>query len=724
MRRGGSWYNTVSPFAAAPDGRGMNGTEENGMGMMKSRRGRVLCLFAVFLVCCFPAPSSASPESYIEEVLLGQLGAGHLPVIRLSVDPEEGARVNESEDHSYRARGGSLRILVPDGYTGDSGERAPEDTGDLEIDYIRGRGHGTWAADKKPYRIKLKDGADLLGMGKNKHWVLLANRYDPSLLRNRLISFLGAEFGLPFTPECLPVDLVVNGEYYGSYLLCEQVRIGKNRVAVDELTENDVTFPEITGGYLLFLNPLWDEPAENVFVTDRLVRFGVDSPGFTSEDAGQPAQRDYIAGFVQDTENAVFSPDFMNGGRPYSEYMDIGSAARYWWIQEYSVNFDGMRTSSTYLYKERGGRLRWGPLWDFDLALGAGDGGTEGFEHCGMPWLDHLRAFDEEYGRTLTECWGELDALLGLVLEEGGVLDTFASEIRASWEADSFRWGRPEGGAAGFDETVGDLRRWMSARRKWISENIARELTHVYDTVTLMSDGREIGAVSVPRGKWPDPVPMGPVRDGLVFIGWERDDRTPYEAGDMIDGDTRLHAVYIPEEDAVKAEKIFFPEYHVYLDIRQKRDSCVYVLVPENAEERTVAWTSSDPETAEVDEYGGLLLKKTGEVKITGTLRNGNENSFVLHIYDSLVTPLCEPERIEVSTPALTLSPGEYGQVIAQILPEPNGAVPAFSSDDPSVAEIDYYGVVRAISPGTATLRVYAAGNETVPEAEVTVTVK
>ena len=696
------------------------------MRMIKALGGWFLCLFAWVLVCCFPVFSSASPEGYIEEVLLGQLDAGHLPVVWVSVDPEEFARVNESEDHSYRAGTGSIRILVPDGYTGDYGECALEDTQELALDYIRGRGHGTWAADKKPYRIKLKDSADLMGMGKNKHWVLLANRYDPSLLRNRLISFLGAGFGLPFTPKCLPVDLVVNGEYYGSYLLCEQVRIGKNRVAIDELTENDLTLPEVTGGYLLFLNPLWDEPLENVFITDRLVRFGIDSPGFTSEDAGQPAQKEYIAGFVQDTENAVFSPDFMNDGRPYSEYMDIWSAARYWWIQEYSVNHDGMRTSSTYLYKERGGRLFWGPLWDFDLALGAGDGGTEGFEHCGMVWLDHLRAFDKEYGRTLTECWGELDALIGRVLEKDGVLDTFASEIRASWEADSFRWGSSDGdgASAGFDEAVGDLRRWMSERREWIRENIGNELTHVYNMVTLLSDGQAVGAVSVPRGKWLDPIPNGPVRDGLVFVGWERDDHTPYEAGDTIDGDTRLHAVYIPEEEAVKAEGIFFPEYHVYLDIHHKKDSCVYVLVPENAIERTVTWTSSDPETAEVDACGGLWLKKTGEVKITGTLRSGAANSFVLHIYDSLLTPVREAERIEVSTPALVMSPGEYGQVIAQILPGPNGAILSFSSDDPSVATVDYYGVVRAVSPGTTTLRVYAAGDETVPCGEVSVTVK
>ena len=690
--------------------------------MTKTFVRSALCLFAAVLACCFPASSGASPESYIEEVLQGDLGAGHLPVVRLNIDPEEFARVNESEDHSYRAESGSVRILFPDGYTADHSE----DTGEMELDYIRGRGHGTWAADKKPYRIKLKDSADLNGMGKNKHWVLLANRYDPSLLRNCLVSFIGDEFGLPFTPECLPVDLVVNGEYYGSYLLCEQVRIGKNRVNIDELTEKDVTPPEITGGYLMYLNPLWDEPLENVFITDRLVRFGIDSPGFTPEDAGQPAQKEYITGFLQDTENAVFSVGLTDGGRPYSEYMDIDSAARYWWVQEYSVNFDGMRTSSTYLYKERNGRLFWGPLWDFDLALGAGDGGTEGFEHCGMPWLDHMRAFDEGYRRTLAERWAELDGIIGRVLAEGGALDTFALEIRASWEADSLRWGPSDGdGAApGFDETVRELRNWMSARRNWISENIGKELTHVYDTVKLLSDGQAIGTVSVPRGRWLDPIPAGPVRDGLVFAGWERDDHTPYEAGDTIDGDTRLNAVYIPEEEAVKAEGIYFPEYRVYLDIHRKKDSCVYTLVPENALERTVTWTSSDPETAEVDEYGGLWLRKTGEVKITGTLRSGKENSFVLRIYDSLMTPECEAERIEILTPVLRLSPGEYGQAVAEILPRPNGASLSFSSDDPSVAEVDYFGVVRAVSPGTVTLHVTEAGDETVPGGEVTVIVQ
>ena len=86
-------------------------------------------------------------------------------------------------------------------------------------------------------------------------------------------------------------------------------------------------------------------------------------------------------------------------------------------------------------------------------------------------------------------------------------------------------------------------------------------------------------------------------------------------------------------------------------------------------------------------------------------------------------TVMPEAERIEVSTPVIRLSPGEYGQAVDQILPKPNRAALIFSSEDPSVAEVDYYGVVRAVSPGTVTLHI-KADDETVPAVEVTVIVK
>ena len=69
----------------------------------------------------------------------------------------------------------------------------------------------------------------------------------------------------------------------------------------------DTQEPKLTGGYLLFLTPKWDEPLENVFITDRLVRFGIDSPEFTEGETGQPEQKAYITDYIQKTENAIFT---------------------------------------------------------------------------------------------------------------------------------------------------------------------------------------------------------------------------------------------------------------------------------------------------------------------------------------------------------------------------------------------------------------------------------
>ena len=689
-----------------------------------------IILYLILLIPAFCISMLSFPLSAAEaDEALSVLPEHHkIPAVYLTIDPAEFDKVNESEDHSYRARTGSMMIRVPDGYTGDYSPEELEDTQELELEYIRGRGHGTWSADKKPYRIKLKEKADLLGMGSNQHWVLLANRYDPSLLRNRLISYIGTELGLAFTPKCLPVDLVVNGEYYGSYLLSEQVRIGKKRVDIDELTEEDISDPERTGGYLLFMNPLWDEPLENVYITDRMVRFGCDSPRFTEGEAGQDEQKAYITGYIQNTEDAVFDPDFCDeDGTSYSDYMDITAAVRYWWIQEYSNNYDGMKTTSTYLYKERGGKLYWGPLWDFDLALGGGNDNIDGFCNCPMLWLDHLRAFEPGYQQALEASWKGLDLILDRVLEKDGILDRFAAQIRASWEADQERWSRTGGSdipSYDLDKNVEELRAWMLARRDWINDHIDQELFHVYNMVTLKSDDQVLDVIPVPLGRWLDPIPNGPVKEGFAFVGWEKEDHSLYEAGDVPEGDMVLTARFIPEEEAVKAEGIYFSSYDVWLDIHQKQDSCVYTLVPEDAAERTVFWTSSDPDIAEADEYGKLLLKAVGETSVTGALRSGTSNTFTLHVYDSLQTPYLEPEQIELKTPSLTLKQGEYSQVMAELDPKPNAAALAYSSEDDSVATVDYNGVVRAAGPGRTTLHVEAAGLETVPAAEVIVTVE
>jgi hypothetical protein len=87
-------------------------------------------------------------------------------------------------DHSYRASGGSISIIVPEGYTGEYSETALPSQENLKLDYLCGRGNSTWQDPKKPFKFKLNKSTDLLAMGANKHWVLLASAYDGTMLKN------------------------------------------------------------------------------------------------------------------------------------------------------------------------------------------------------------------------------------------------------------------------------------------------------------------------------------------------------------------------------------------------------------------------------------------------------------------------------------------------------------------------------------------------------------
>lgn len=636
-----------------------------------------------------------------------------LPVVYLTIDEEEFRQVNESEDHSYRAPGASIRIAVPQGYVSAYSEEALTDTEEMSLEYFRGRGHGTWSADKKPYRFKLDASADLLGMGSSKHWVLLANRYDETLLRNRLISYIGTSLGMPYTPKSVPVSLVVNGEYWGSYVLSEQVRIGKSRIAIDELKETDLQEPEITGGYLISLEPGYDEPLENTFLTDRMVSFNCDEPEFTEGESGQMQQKDYLVSYIQKTEDALYGEGMTDEeGISYHEYMDIRSAADYWWMQEYSGNFDAFTTTSTYLYKERSGKLYWGPLWDFDLSLGGGLDSTEGFGNTGMVWLDRMRAHDPAYQEILRERWQVLNEILIRVTEKDGILDQYAAEIERSWQDDQARWPLidDEGNTfvIDFHEAVENMRSWMENRRIWINEHIDDELTYVYDTVSFLADDEIIEQEEVLHDSFLSVFPPGPFREGYVFAGWENEEGLLNEQ-EKITHDMQLKAVYIPVEEAIPASALCYAQpYDVYADLHIGELVRPYVILPPEAQEIGIVWSSSDPDVAEIDRYGNVILRHTGTAVITGTLHSGIANSYTLHVYDSLQESLQAPTELNIAEKEIILDAGQYEQISMELLPQPGNAEILFETDNADIAEVDYYGIIHAISPGTAEIRITA----------------
>lgn len=136
-----------------------------------------------------------------------------------------------------------------------------EDFAQLECEF-KGRGNSTWAWAKKPYAIKLDSKEPVLGMDKHKRWVLLANLIDKSMMRN-IVAFMLAETVYSagksegqyvWTPRGHSVELVLNGEHKGNYLLCEQIKIDEKRVNAGKFV-NEST--EGGQGYIIEADRLW-----------------------------------------------------------------------------------------------------------------------------------------------------------------------------------------------------------------------------------------------------------------------------------------------------------------------------------------------------------------------------------------------------------------------------------------------------------------------------------
>lgn len=270
---------------------------------------------------------------------------------------------------------------------------------------IKARGNSTFAwYPKKAYQIKLSAASDLLGNGeKVKTWVLLANYGDATMMHDKFFKDLAAETGMDYTASSNWVNLYYDGEYRGVYLLSEKnsvnassvdvkdleavyeelnpgygtnmtVKRGTNKYGMDICYTDGLTDPEdISGGYLIELNhSMWDEV--NGFKTAKGVAFNAKSPEWLSLSAMR-----YISEYYQAFENAVYAIDASGAytgynaeeGKYYYDYVDADSLVKIFLIQELGLNPDGY-ISSLYFYKDAGGKMYAGPVWDQDMTLGTG----------------------------------------------------------------------------------------------------------------------------------------------------------------------------------------------------------------------------------------------------------------------------------------------------------------------------------------------------------------
>ena len=217
---------------------------------------------------------------------------------------------------------------------------------------IKIRGNSTSSADKKPYNIKFSSKTDVLGMGKNKKWCLLANCYDKTLLRNISVFDFARMLGVPYTPDYRVVDVYVNTTFMGCYLITDAIEVGSTRVDID--TDNNE--------YLLELdyNPE-DEDCQYFYSPTYNIKFAINEP--EKEDLTEE-QLAWVTNFMTEAEAALASGDYNRA----SQYFDMESLVNFYITLEYFKNVD-VNTSST-RFHIKDGKIYGGPVWDFDLSSG------------------------------------------------------------------------------------------------------------------------------------------------------------------------------------------------------------------------------------------------------------------------------------------------------------------------------------------------------------------
>ena len=370
-----------------------------------------------------PYMLSYETEGVTEECTLTFLQSARMP--SLYVDVQSG-----SMDLIHAAKGngesGRMRLYNMGGSLDYSGR----------VETIQARGNSSFLRSKKPYSLELAGEGDLLGMGQAKRWILLANAMDPSHLRNKVAYDLAAEAGMDYAPDCRWVDLYLNGNYAGLYLLTERNEVHPQRVDLPE-----------SGSFLVSRESEWRLISQNYphITTDSGAALRIHASGFTEAE---------LQRIWQPVDNAILSEDGIDPltGKTWQELIDLDSWATEYLMGEVLGNLDSGIISS-FFYRDGAdpsGKIYAGPVWDYDLSMGS-EGAWQlenvqaffvGNAHVwsleDTTWFYGLNRKPEFRNRVRELYRDRFRPLMLRLLEEG--LEEYAAEIHQSALLDERRW--------------------------------------------------------------------------------------------------------------------------------------------------------------------------------------------------------------------------------------------------------------------------------------------
>jgi hypothetical protein len=239
---------------------------------------------------------------------------------------------------------------------------------------IEVRGSSSQGFPKKGYGFETRatDLSDidvsLLGMPEENDWVLYAPYTDKTMIRDVLTYTLDASLG-HWSPRCQYVELFLNGNYQGVYVLIEKIKRNKNRVDIAKLTLTDNVGEDLTGGYIVKIDKTTGGGGEGWYSNfSNAVGKTYYQYDYPKAKEITSAQKSYIQTYIRMMENALYNENFKYPGN-YHEFLNDSSFIDFMIINELAKNVDGYRLSS-YLYKGKNDLVNCGPIWDFNLTYG------------------------------------------------------------------------------------------------------------------------------------------------------------------------------------------------------------------------------------------------------------------------------------------------------------------------------------------------------------------
>lgn len=347
----------------------------------------------------------------------------------------------------------------------------------------RGNSSQRWPKINLAFDLKDSEGADtsvaLLGMPEESDWVLFGPYADRSLIRNALAFEISHRTG-EYAPRYRFCEMVLNGDYMGVYQVIEKIKRDRNRVDISSLNPDENSGLDLTGGYIFKYDWGPGSPVAAVYPRSSLITY---------------EQKKYLRNKVLHWEDFVEQDDFMEHATSYRDLMDVESYLNFTITYEISLNPDAYRIS-TYMHKDRDDidpRIKFGPVWDFDLAFGIGNS-TEAQGFTGWSWkagkeLRHKYLFrDTALVNQFVNRWETLrsdklsnDQLMFLVDSLYDVIGPSKQRNYEVWplEGENFNswWGNFSNS---FEMDSIKTKQWIIDRVGWIDENIGK-IYYKYD---------------------------------------------------------------------------------------------------------------------------------------------------------------------------------------------------------------------------------------------------